>query len=78
MAVLRTVVKVKAWTYGTKGEPYYPDDFEITRSDILQWTDVMSNHNKYYSIEQHLAEEKYDFDDFVSEHCHHHRYVIVR
>jgi len=26
----------------------------------------MSNHNKYYSIEQHVAEEKYDFDDFVS------------
>jgi hypothetical protein len=37
----------------------------------------MSNHNKYYSIEQHVAEEKYDFDDFVSERCHHHRYVIV-
>jgi hypothetical protein len=52
-------VKVKAWTHGMKGEPYYPSNYEITRSDILQWTDVMSNHNKYYSIEQHVAEERY-------------------
>lgn len=31
-----TVVKVKAWKYGEKGAPYFPTDFEITRSDILQ------------------------------------------
>lgn len=31
-------VKVKAWQYGQKGEPYFPQDYEIVKSDILQVT----------------------------------------
>lgn len=30
------LVKVKAWTYKSKGEPYYPADYTIVTSDILQ------------------------------------------
>ena len=29
-------VKVKAWTVGQKGEPYFPKEYEMITSDILQ------------------------------------------
>lgn len=32
----KNLVKVKAWTYGQKGEPFFPKDYEIITSDILQ------------------------------------------
>ncbi|KAL6051688.1 Poly [ADP-ribose] polymerase [Balamuthia mandrillaris] len=50
-------VKVKAWTYGCKGEPHFPKDFTLVKHEILQWTDMITNHNKYYSIELHTADE---------------------
>eukprot|EP01088_Endostelium_zonatum_P021149 TRINITY_DN8167_c0_g1_i1.p1 TRINITY_DN8167_c0_g1~~TRINITY_DN8167_c0_g1_i1.p1 ORF type:complete len:100 (+),score=16.39 TRINITY_DN8167_c0_g1_i1:36-335(+) len=45
--------KVPAVKHGSKHEPAFPIDFEIVRSDVLQWTDVKANHNKYYSLELH-------------------------
>jgi poly [ADP-ribose] polymerase len=49
---------VKAWTYGDKGMPYFPADFEIVRKAVLQVTDIKNNNNKYYALELHKAEEK--------------------
>ena len=49
---------VKAWKVGQPGAPYFPDDFEIVKKAVLQVTDIKSNHNKYYAIEMHRAEEK--------------------
>ncbi|MFO0708625.1 MAG: WGR domain-containing protein [Sandaracinus sp.] len=40
---------------GAPGEPEFPDDFEIKQRAVLQWTDIASNHNKYYAIEQHTV-----------------------
>jgi poly [ADP-ribose] polymerase len=45
--------KPKAWRLGAPGEPAYPEDFEIAQRAVLQWTDIASNHNKYYAIELH-------------------------
>lgn len=36
----KKLVKVKAWTVGQKGEPYFPKEYELFTSDILQ----VSNH----------------------------------
>lgn len=47
------MAKPKAWRMGAPGEPAYPDDFEIAQKAVLQWTDIASNHNKYYAIELH-------------------------
>src|SRR4051794_19489431 len=49
---------VKAWKVGQAGAPHFPDDFEIGKKAVLQVTDIKSNHNKYYAIELHRAEEK--------------------
>jgi len=48
-------VKTKAWKTYQAAKPYFPDQFEIVTYDILQWTDVVSNHNKYYALEFHTA-----------------------
>ena len=32
----KKLVKVKAWTVGQKAEPYFPKEYEIITSDILQ------------------------------------------
>src|SRR5436190_1169569 len=49
---------VKAWKHGQDGAPYFPEDFEIVKKAVLQVTDIKTNHNKYYAIEMHKAEEK--------------------
>ena len=49
---------VKAWKHGQPGTPYFPEEFEIVKKAVLQVTDIKSNHNKYYAIELHRAEEK--------------------
>jgi poly [ADP-ribose] polymerase len=49
---------IKAWKVGQPGAPYFPEDFEIVKKAVLQVTDIKSNHNKYYAIELHRADEK--------------------
>lgn len=49
------MAKPKAWRLGAPGEPAFPDDFEILHRAVLQWTDIASNHNKYYAVELHQA-----------------------
>src|SRR5262249_48532595 len=49
---------VKAWKVGESGSPKFPDDFEIVKKAVLQVTDIKSNHNKYYAIELHKAQQK--------------------
>ncbi len=53
------MAKPKAWRQGSAGEPSFPDDFEIAQRAVLQWTDIKSNHNKYYGIELHSAGGSY-------------------
>jgi poly [ADP-ribose] polymerase len=50
--------KVKAWTYGQAGMPFFPTEFEIVRKAVLQVTDIKNNNNKYYALELHKAEAK--------------------
>ncbi len=49
------MAKPKAWRLGAPGEPDYPEDFDIAHRAVLQWTDIASNHNKYYAIELHTC-----------------------
>lgn len=44
---------VKAWKFGEKGAPPFPEEFEIVKKAVLQVTDIKTNHNKYYAIELH-------------------------
>src|SRR5262249_46902634 len=53
-----TMSKVKAWTFGETGEPFFPEDFEIVKKAVLQVTDIKTNHNKYYAIELHRGKHK--------------------
>jgi predicted DNA-binding WGR domain protein len=46
------MAKPKAWREGAPGEPAF-GAFEIEQRAVLQWTDIVSNHNKYYAIELH-------------------------
>src|SRR5690242_4531054 len=48
---------VKAWKHGDADAPSFPEDFEIVKKAVLQVTDIKSNHNKYYAIELHRAED---------------------
>ncbi len=43
------------WRYGDPEAPPFPADFEIVSKAVLQLTDLVSNHNKYYAIEIHQA-----------------------
>jgi DNA ligase-1 len=43
------------WRYDDAAAPSYPADFEIVSKAVLQLTDLVSNHNKYYAIEIHQA-----------------------
>jgi poly [ADP-ribose] polymerase len=52
------MAKIKAWHHGTKGEPYFPEEFQVLQKAVLQVTDIKTNHNKYYAIELHSAESK--------------------
>lgn len=45
----------KAWKFGDKAAPAFPSDFDIVHKAVLQLTDLVSNHNKYYAIEIHRA-----------------------
>jgi poly [ADP-ribose] polymerase len=47
------MAKPKAWREGAAGEPAFASDFEIEQRAVLQWTDIQSNHNKYYAVELH-------------------------
>jgi predicted DNA-binding WGR domain protein len=49
------MAKPKAWRQGAAGEPAFPTDYEIGSRAVLQWTDIVSNHNKYYGVELHRA-----------------------
>lgn len=49
---------IKAWKFGEKGAPSFPNDFTIDRKAVLQVTDIKTNHNKYYAIELHSAKVK--------------------
>ncbi|MBL8113277.1 MAG: DNA ligase [Acidobacteria bacterium] len=44
-----------AYRFNDPDAPQYPDDFEIVGKAVLQFTDIKSNHNKYYAIEIHQA-----------------------
>src|SRR4051794_32565786 len=57
----RTMASVKAWKQKEKGEPSYPDDFEVAQKAVLQVTDIKTNHNKYYAIELHTGKGKGDY-----------------
>lgn len=48
---------IKAWKFGDASAPSFPEDFEIVVKAVLQVTDIKSNHNKYYAIELHSAEQ---------------------
>ncbi len=49
---------IKAWKFGDSAAPKFPTDFEIVVKAVLQVTDIKSNHNKYYAIELHSADQK--------------------
>ncbi len=49
---------VKAYKFGERGTPAFPDNFEIAKKAVLQVTDIKTNHNKYYAIELHTAKSK--------------------
>jgi poly [ADP-ribose] polymerase len=49
------MASVKAYKFGDKTAPHYPDDFEIVKKAVLQVTDISNNNNKYYAIELHKA-----------------------
>jgi len=50
--------KTKAWADGDPSRPRFTDDWEVEYFDTLQWTDVKTNHNKYYCLELHIGKEK--------------------
>lgn len=35
----------------------FPVDFEVVKNSLLQVTDIKGNHNKFYSLELHLAKD---------------------
>lgn len=35
----------------------FPEDFEVVKNSLLQVTDIKDNHNKFYSLELHLAKD---------------------
>jgi poly [ADP-ribose] polymerase len=50
--------KVKAWPDADPSRPRFTDDWEVEYFDTLQWTDVKTNHNKYYCLELHIGKDK--------------------
>ena len=50
--------KVKAWPDADPNRPRFTDDWEVEYFDTLQWTDVKTNHNKYYCLELHIGKDK--------------------
>ena len=47
---------VKAFKEFDPGQPAFPDqDYEVVKNCLLQVTDIKDNHNKFYSLELHLA-----------------------
>ncbi len=49
------MAKPKAWRQGAAGEPAFASEYEIGARAVLQWTDIVSNHNKYYGVEMHRS-----------------------
>jgi poly [ADP-ribose] polymerase len=62
------VASVKAWKQQEKGEPSFPEDFEVAQKAVLQVTDIKTNHNKYYAIELHTGKGKADYPFRVFTH----------
>lgn len=56
--VVGSVPKVKAYKDKEPNKPYFPANFVIECYETLQWFDLQSNHNKYYVLELHRAEEQ--------------------
>lgn len=52
------MAQVKSWKVGDPKAPHFPDEFEVVNKAVLQVTDIKSNHNKYYALEVHAAENK--------------------
>lgn len=50
--------KVKAWSEADVNRPRFTDDWDVEYYDTLQWTDVKTNHNKYYCLELHIGKDK--------------------
>ncbi|KAH3745603.1 ankyrin repeat protein [Pelomyxa schiedti] len=50
-------VKVSTFKLADKSQPRFPESFSTLKKEVLQWTDVKSNHNKYYAIEVHKGAE---------------------
>ena len=47
---------VKAFKEFEAGQPAFSDqDYEVVKNCLLQVTDIKDNHNKFYSLELHLA-----------------------
>eukprot|EP00029_Vermamoeba_vermiformis_P008738 TRINITY_DN4171_c0_g1_i1.p1 TRINITY_DN4171_c0_g1~~TRINITY_DN4171_c0_g1_i1.p1 ORF type:complete len:2196 (-),score=786.80 TRINITY_DN4171_c0_g1_i1:32-6574(-) len=61
--VLGQFEKAKVWRTDDKNQPAFPVEYDLIYYDTLQWTDVQSNHNKYYCLEYHIGKidgkEKY-------------------
>jgi poly [ADP-ribose] polymerase len=51
------MASVKAWKVGEPGSPAFPEEFDIVKKAVLQVTDIKTNHNKYYAIELHAAQQ---------------------
>lgn len=50
--------KVKAWADADVNRPRFTENWEVEYFDTLQWTDVKTNHNKYYCLELHIGKDK--------------------
>lgn len=50
--------RVKAWNDDDVNRPHFTNDWEVEYFDTLQWTDVKTNHNKYYCLELHIGKDK--------------------
>ena len=46
---------VKSFKENDSGQPDFPLDYEVVKNCLLQVTDIKDNHNKFYSLELHLA-----------------------
>jgi hypothetical protein len=47
----------RVYAVGKPGEPKFPADYEIVKHNVLQWSDITKNHNKFYCLELHRGEE---------------------
>lgn len=50
-------MKVSPFDFDDPAQPVFPTDFKVVRKDVLQCTDLKTNHNKYYCLELHEASD---------------------